>query len=247
MARRPRPAAAGPARPAGPLGRLCRSLTRQGISVGPSETVDAGQVLSVLDMSDRETVREGLACAVLRRSDHRQTYDALFDLWWWPPSAGAPCSATSASPADGLDPQDVEAMRGDAVGPAHQQPGHRRPRRPPGGDDRPDRRGLRSLHLQSRPVVLVISGAQGDGTGSVGGRLLAGLLARTATTRHPHRSRSPKPLRRRRSPSYADWWRARPNGAPPNNSVATTSRCTASRSWPRTSSSCAPRVTSFAR
>ncbi len=50
--------------------------------MGPSETVDAGQVMSVLGLGDRETLREGLACAVLRRPEHRATYDALFDLWW---------------------------------------------------------------------------------------------------------------------------------------------------------------------
>ena len=50
--------------------------------MGPSETVDAGQVMSVLGLADRETLREGLACAVLRRPEHRATYDALFDLWW---------------------------------------------------------------------------------------------------------------------------------------------------------------------
>lgn len=80
--------------------------------MGPSETVDAGQVLSVLDMSDREAVREGLACAVLRRADHRQTYDALFDLWW-PAALGGRTvlEDESAGPAADVDPQDVEAMR----------------------------------------------------------------------------------------------------------------------------------------
>ena len=81
--RRTRPSQ--PLAPHGVPGHLVgfvEALRAQGISVGPSETVDAGQVLSVLDLTDRETVREGLACAVLRRADHRQTYDALFDLWW---------------------------------------------------------------------------------------------------------------------------------------------------------------------
>jgi len=35
---------------------------------------------------DREVLREGLACAVLRRADHRDTYDAMFDLWFLPRS-----------------------------------------------------------------------------------------------------------------------------------------------------------------
>jgi uncharacterized protein with von Willebrand factor type A (vWA) domain len=98
----------------GHLVGFVEALRAQGISVGPSETVDAGQVLSVLDLSDRETVREGLACAVLRRPDHRQTYDALFDLWW-PAAVGGRTVLVDDSATedpDGPDPQDLEAMRG---------------------------------------------------------------------------------------------------------------------------------------
>lgn len=58
------------------------ALRARGIPVGPSETVDAGRVLSVLDLLDREAVREGLACALLRRTTHRATFDGLFDLWF---------------------------------------------------------------------------------------------------------------------------------------------------------------------
>ncbi len=113
-ARRTRPPQ--PLAPNGLPGHLVgfvEALRAQGISVGPSETVDAGQVLSVLDLSDRETVREGLACAVLRRPDHRQTYDALFDLWW-PAAVGGRTVVLEdgAEDPDRPDPQDLEAMRG---------------------------------------------------------------------------------------------------------------------------------------
>jgi len=112
-ARRTRPPQ--PLAPNGLPGHLVgfvEALRAQGIAVGPSETVNAGQVLSVLDLTHRETVREGLACAVLRRADHRQTYDALFDLWW-PAALGGRTvlEDETAAPADELDPQDLEAMR----------------------------------------------------------------------------------------------------------------------------------------
>ena len=114
MARRPRPPQ--PLAPHGLPGHLVgfvEALRAQGISVGPSETVDAGQVLNVLDLTDREEVREGLACAVLRRADHRQTYDALFDLWW-PAAIGGRTvlDDDAAEDAAGPDAQDVEAMQG---------------------------------------------------------------------------------------------------------------------------------------
>jgi uncharacterized protein with von Willebrand factor type A (vWA) domain len=114
----------GPPQPLAPHGLpghlvgFVDALRAQGISVGPSETVDAGQVLSVLDLTDREEVREGLACAVLRRADHRHTYDALFDLWW-PAALGARTvladddgDAENPSGSMELDPEDVESMQG---------------------------------------------------------------------------------------------------------------------------------------
>jgi uncharacterized protein with von Willebrand factor type A (vWA) domain len=58
------------------------ALRARGINVGPAETVDAGRVLAVLNLLDREAVREGLAAALLRRPTHRRTYDTLFDLWF---------------------------------------------------------------------------------------------------------------------------------------------------------------------
>ncbi|MEU7765577.1 VWA domain-containing protein [Nocardia sp. NPDC049190] len=58
------------------------ALRARGIPVGPSETVDAGRVVTVLDLMDREVLREGLACALLRRTTHRATFDGMFDLWF---------------------------------------------------------------------------------------------------------------------------------------------------------------------
>ena len=113
--RRTRPAQ--PLAPHGLPGHLVgfvEALRGQGISVGPSETVDAGRVMAVLGVGDREALREGLACAVLRRADHRQTYDALFDLWW--PAALGGRTVVQDDPENPssppqLDPEDVEAMR----------------------------------------------------------------------------------------------------------------------------------------
>ncbi|WP_406272088.1 VWA domain-containing protein [Nocardia sp. NBC_00881] len=80
------PADVGPLRaPHGLPGHLVgfvEALRARGIPVGPSETVDAGRVVTVLDLMDREVLREGLACALLRRITHRATFDGLFDLWF---------------------------------------------------------------------------------------------------------------------------------------------------------------------
>src|ERR1700742_524227 len=97
----------------GHLVGFVEALRAQGISVGPSETVDAGRVMGVLGLGDREILREGLACAVLRRPEHRETYDAMFDLWW-PAALGTRAVVTEEDAVDPdvqLPPDDVEAMR----------------------------------------------------------------------------------------------------------------------------------------
>ncbi|MBJ8346820.1 VWA domain-containing protein [Antrihabitans sp. YC2-6] len=66
----------------GHLVAFVEALRKRGIPVGPSETVDAGHVVSVLDLLDREVLREGLACALVRRPTHRPTFDGMFDLWF---------------------------------------------------------------------------------------------------------------------------------------------------------------------
>ncbi|MGV0050710.1 vWA domain-containing protein [Mycobacterium colombiense] len=110
-----------PSRPLAPHGLpghlvgFVEALRGAGISVGPSETVDAGRVMATLGLGDRTVLREGLACAVLRRSDHRETYDAMFDLWF-PAALGARAVVTDEeaddSPDDdALPADDVEAMR----------------------------------------------------------------------------------------------------------------------------------------
>jgi uncharacterized protein with von Willebrand factor type A (vWA) domain len=98
----------------GHLVEFVEALRGVGIAVGPSETVDAGQVMSVLGLGDREVLREGLACAVLRRADHRDTYDAMFDLWFPAALGGRTVLDDEDTPdgdPDGPAPQDIEAMR----------------------------------------------------------------------------------------------------------------------------------------
>ncbi len=116
-ARRIRPAQ--PAAPHGLPGHLVgfvEALRGRGIAVGPSETVDAGRVLATIGLGDREVLREGLACAVLRRADHRDTYDALFDLWW-PAAIGErmvleePGDDDAEDRPAALPVEDLEAMR----------------------------------------------------------------------------------------------------------------------------------------
>lgn len=94
----------------GHVAGFVHALRARGVPVGPSETVDAGRVLTVLDLLDREAVREGLACALLRRPTHRATFDGLFDLWF--PVAMGDRSAEAADLPRTPDGQvDLAALR----------------------------------------------------------------------------------------------------------------------------------------
>ena len=111
-----------PAQPLAPQGipghlvGFVEALRKVGINVGPSETVDAGRVMATLGLGDRMVLREGLACAVLRRPDHRETYNALFDLWF-PAAMGDRAvlelddEDDSENRPDRIPPEDVEGMR----------------------------------------------------------------------------------------------------------------------------------------
>ncbi|RBY84889.1 VWA domain-containing protein [Blastococcus sp. TF02A-30] len=67
---------------AGHLDGFVRAIRDAGIPVGISQAVDAAQILTVVDLLDREQLRHGLAAVLLQRAAQRPAYDVLFDLWW---------------------------------------------------------------------------------------------------------------------------------------------------------------------
>ncbi|MBB3082609.1 vWA domain-containing protein [Geodermatophilus sabuli] len=67
---------------AGHLDGFVRAVRDAGIPVGITQAVDAAEILTVVDLLDREQLRHGLAAVLLRRAAQRPAYDVLFDLWW---------------------------------------------------------------------------------------------------------------------------------------------------------------------
>jgi uncharacterized protein with von Willebrand factor type A (vWA) domain len=82
----PSPPGPGPAaEPGGLVGHLdgfVRAVRQAGIPVGISQAVDAADILTVVDLLDRDQLRHGLAAVLLQRAAQRPVYDVLFDLWW---------------------------------------------------------------------------------------------------------------------------------------------------------------------
>ena len=81
---------------AGHLDGFVRAVREAGIPVGISQAVDAAEILTVVDLLDREQLRHGLAAVLLQRAVQRPIYDVLFDLWW-------PLSDRPAFSADDVD------------------------------------------------------------------------------------------------------------------------------------------------
>ena len=76
------PGPAGSGGLAGHLDGFVRAIREAGIPVGISQAVDAAEILTVVDLLEREQLRHGLAAVLLQRAAQRPTYDVLFDLWW---------------------------------------------------------------------------------------------------------------------------------------------------------------------
>lgn len=84
-------------------------LRTRGITVGPSSLIDAGQAMSVLDLLDRQSLREGLAATLLDDHTHRDTFDLCFELWFPLGSAARRGAMEVTRDADGN--VDVAALR----------------------------------------------------------------------------------------------------------------------------------------
>jgi uncharacterized protein with von Willebrand factor type A (vWA) domain len=84
---------------AGHLDGFVRAVREAGIPVGISQAVDAAEILTVVDLLDREQLRHGLAAVLLRRAAQRPAYDVLFDLWW--PLSDRPRGSADEEETDG--------------------------------------------------------------------------------------------------------------------------------------------------
>jgi uncharacterized protein with von Willebrand factor type A (vWA) domain len=93
---------------AGHLDGFVRAVREAGIPVGISQAVDAAEILTVVDLLDREQLRHGLAAVLLQRAAQRPTYDVLFDLWW-------PLSDRPVFADDGTDGEDDDGEAGEST------------------------------------------------------------------------------------------------------------------------------------
>jgi uncharacterized protein with von Willebrand factor type A (vWA) domain len=88
------------------------ALRDAGVSISLAEVLDATRAIGVIDLLDREALREALAACVLKRPAHRGTFDTLFDLWF-PAVLGDPSSFAEEAQDESSDGSEGESQAAD--------------------------------------------------------------------------------------------------------------------------------------
>ena len=66
--------------------RFCRALREAGLPVTPAEAIEATRVLELVDLKDREELRQGLRSVLTSRPEDFHLFDELFEHFWaWEP------------------------------------------------------------------------------------------------------------------------------------------------------------------
>ena len=83
-----------------------RALRTAGLPVSLAEDLDSVRAMTDLGLGDRETLRAGLAATLLKRENHRPSFDALFDLYYPALLGGGASLAPQVEQEDDDAPQD---------------------------------------------------------------------------------------------------------------------------------------------
>ena len=66
--------------------RFCRALREAGLQVTPAEAIEAARVLELVDLRDREELRQALRAVLTSRPEDFHLFDELFEHFWaWEP------------------------------------------------------------------------------------------------------------------------------------------------------------------
>jgi uncharacterized protein len=116
------------------LARFAGALRERGVPASLSDEVDAATALTLVDLSDREEVRQTLRIALKIRRRDAEAFDLLFDIFWGNRRAGAapidpaarrspdrarPLQRFGGAPGGGSSQTDAESGGGDADVPGY--------------------------------------------------------------------------------------------------------------------------------
>ncbi len=87
------------------------ALRRAGLPVSLAEGLDAARALEVIDLTERETLREAYAATLVKRPAHRPGFDTLFDLWFPPVTSALSVPRTAGPDEPDLQHAEVSELR----------------------------------------------------------------------------------------------------------------------------------------
>ncbi|MGW4642140.1 vWA domain-containing protein [Sphaerisporangium sp. NPDC004334] len=91
--------------------RFLAALRGAGVPVSPAEGLDAARALQVIEMTDREALREAYAATLVKRPAYRPAFDTLFDLWFPPVTGGPRPAARTGGDGPDLERAEVPELR----------------------------------------------------------------------------------------------------------------------------------------
>ncbi len=92
------------------LAELCAVLRRRGLPLAPPEAIDAARALAIVGVDDRETVREALAAALVKRKAQRVIFDEVFE-GFFRPGAKTALDLFDRLREEGFSDAELEALR----------------------------------------------------------------------------------------------------------------------------------------
>ena len=83
-----------------------------GLPVSLTESLDALDAVRHVDLIDRGTFREALAATVVKRAEHRPTFDTVFDVWFAPlgPPSDEPPLSVEGGDVEPAQPDDADVV-----------------------------------------------------------------------------------------------------------------------------------------
>ena len=79
--------------------RFCRALREAGLPVTPAEAIEAARVLELVDLRDRDELRQGLRSVLISRREDFHLFDELFEHFWtWDPEVPSRTPGRRAAP-----------------------------------------------------------------------------------------------------------------------------------------------------
>ncbi|MFC4531185.1 vWA domain-containing protein [Sphaerisporangium dianthi] len=91
--------------------RFLGALRGAGVPVSPAEGLDAVRALQVIELTERETLREAYAATLVKRPAYRPAFDTLFDLWFPPLTSGLRVGAETEGAGPDLEHAEVAELR----------------------------------------------------------------------------------------------------------------------------------------